>query len=155
MVCVYGAAQHPKDFIVALARGPLASVPGTIRFCTLYPSAAGCSMTRIPTVNLPNRQSKTFLHPWCIDNSHEPRCNKPVSTRLTSSCTMSIQNIGSAEAVSWPALQYWMGRNSDTGSQRRNLEFVQGAGDNSPTLHKCHSGIFNVHQLMQADETSS
>ena len=33
----------------------------------------------------------------------------------------------------------------------RNLEFGRGAGDSSPTLHKGHSGIFNIHQQMLAD----
>ena len=35
----------------------------------------------------------------------------------------------------------------------RNLWFVQGAGDESPTLREGHRGIFNVHQRMLADGT--
>ena len=40
-----------------------------------------------------------------------------------------------------------------SGSQGRNLELIQGAGDNSPTLRERHRGIFNVHRLMLADGT--
>jgi len=35
----------------------------------------------------------------------------------------------------------------------RNLEFVNGAGNSSPTLREGHHAIFNVHQLMPADGT--
>ena len=36
----------------------------------------------------------------------------------------------------------------------RNLEFNQGASDNSPTHRKIHGGIFLVYQLMLADGTT-
>ena len=31
------------------------------------------------------------------------------------------------------------------GDLGRNLRFVQGADDNSPTLHEGHRGVFDVH----------
>ena len=37
----------------------------------------------------------------------------------------------------------------------RNLEVVQSAADNSPTIHEGRHGMFNVHQIIPADWTAS
>ena len=42
-----------------------------------------------------------------------------------------------------------------TGSQGKGLEFVQGTGNNSSTLHERHRWMFNVHQLTITDGTTS